>query len=191
MKAVFLRTSTLLLAASLAACSTTRGGADQRGGIDVTTSHLGQPVARAQVAVEPFNAADGNNPEFRTHSAAVAAQLARLGWTVANTVGTSEQVALVNVEQGRREDLVRRSQMVGGAAGASAPAAAGSGEMVATMLSVSIKRRSDGTLFWQGNAVSEPGAGISAADRGATVQKLAAALFRDFPGESGRTIRVR
>jgi hypothetical protein len=37
----------------------------------------------------------------------------------------------------------------------------------------------------------EARAGTDLASPGAAVDRLAAALFRDFPGESGRTIRVR
>jgi hypothetical protein len=55
-----------------------------------------------------------------------------------------------------------------------------------TRLIVRIERRSDGTVIWEGRA--ETGA---AADPAASVQRLAAALFRDFPGASGRTITVR
>jgi hypothetical protein len=60
--------------------------------------------------------------------------------------------------------------------------------MVATMLDVRIQRRSDGSVFWQGRAIAETPAGAARAE---TVGRLAEALFRDFPGESGRTIRVR
>ena len=58
--------------------------------------------------------------------------------------------------------------------------------------SVRIQRRSDATVAWEGRAEMRGArrqrrrrAAAAAADR------LAAALFRDFPGESGRTIRVR
>jgi hypothetical protein len=61
-------------------------------------------------------------------------------------------------------------------------------DAVATLLDVRIQRRSDGSVFWQGRAVTETAAGTP---RPAIVERLAAALFRDFPGESGRTIRVR
>jgi hypothetical protein len=59
---------------------------------------------------------------------------------------------------------------------------------VATLLDVRIQRRSDGSVFWQGRAVTETAAGTP---RAQVVERLAEALFRDFPGESGRTIRVR
>jgi hypothetical protein len=57
---------------------------------------------------------------------------------------------------------------------------------MATMLEVRIKRRSDGSVVWEGRAISDDGG-----DRVAAVEKLSDALFRDFPGDSGRTIRTR
>jgi len=83
MKTGFLRSFPLLLAAGLAACAS--GGDKERpagGGVDVARFHLGETVARAQIAVEPFDKADANRPEFPAYAAAVSRQLSRLGWTV-------------------------------------------------------------------------------------------------------------
>ena len=185
MKAVFLSASALLLGAALASCSTTGGGEEAQRGMEVTRVHLGQPVARGRIAVEAVDAADANMPEFGSYSAAVGAQLSRLGWTVVTAAGQSEQVALVDVEQGTRGALQARGMRTGAGA---APAATGSAsDAQATMLEVSIKRRSDGSVIWEGRALSEAGA----SGRTAAVQRLSEALFRDFPGESGRTIRTR
>jgi hypothetical protein len=186
MKAVFLRSCILLLAASLTACSTT-GGPRAAGGAEVTTSHLGQPIARGQISVEAFDPADANLPEFRNYAASVAQQLTRLGWTVVNTTGRSEQVALIDVQQGSRAGLAGHVN-VGGGAAAGGGASAGS---VATLLEVRMRRRSDGTVMWEGRAISEAQANSAGAQRTAAVDTLAAALFRDFPGVSGRTIRAR
>ena len=185
MKAVFLSASALLAAGSLAGCATTGGGEVARGGTEVTRVHLGQPVARGRIAIEAFDAADANMPEFSSYAAAVGAQLSRLGWTVVTAAGQGEQVALVDVEQGSRGALQGRGMRTGAAA---APGAAGpASEAQAVMLEVSIKRRSDGSVIWEGRALSEAGR----SSRTAAVQTLSAALFRDFPGESGRTISTR
>jgi hypothetical protein len=185
MKAVFLRTCTLFLAASLAACSTTGGGGDAAGGPEVTTTHLGQQIARGPIAVEAFDQADANNPEFGSYASSVAQQLTRLGWTVVTPPTRSEQVALVDVQQGSRASLASRIGVPGAAA------AAGASANLATSLDVRIRRRSDGSVIWEGRAVSDAPASSAAAGRPAAVQALAAALFRDFPGISGRTIRAR
>jgi hypothetical protein len=178
MKAVFLTPLAALIA--LAGCSTTGGGSGGTSGADVTRFHLGQPVARASIAIEPFEAANANNPEYRSYLTAVGHELGRLGWNVVNTIGQSEQVALVDVTQGTA------SRMRVGAAGGVRPT-----DAMATQLEVRIKRRSDGTVFWEGRAADVARAPASPEQRMAAVQRLASALFRDFPGESGRTIRTR
>ena len=192
MKTAFVRSAPLLLAAALAACA--GGGARERpvaGGVDVARFHLGEPVARAQIAIEPFDKADGNRPEFPAYSAAVARQLTRLGWTVVPTTTQSEQIALIDLEQGSREAVAALSAARIGRGVAGAAPAGTSADVTASLLEVAIRRRSDGTVFWEGRAVDEAPTGSAEAARTAVVERLAGALFRDFPGESGRTIRVR
>lgn len=174
----------LAAALALAGCAGLRGGsggASAAGAVDVTRTHLGQVFTRAQIAVEPVNAADANDPEFRAFAAAVERQLARWGYAIAANRPASEQIARVSVSQGSRAALTTGW-----------PAGLGPGSReansLATMLDVRIQRRSDGTAVWQGRAVTEAPPGTP---RGPLVERLAQALFRDFPGESGRTIRVR
>jgi len=172
----------LAVALALAGCQTSRGGGGSAAGaVDVTRTHLGGQIARAQIAVEPVNAADVNNPEFGAFADAVERHLVRHGYTIAANRPASEQIARVTVSQGSRAALTTGW-----------PAGLGQGSrqsnVVATLLDVRIQRRSDGTVFWQGRAVTEAAAGTP---RQAIVERLAEALFRDFPGESGRTIRVR
>jgi hypothetical protein len=193
MKTAFLRSAPLLLAAALAACAS-GGGKKERpaaGGVDVARFHLGEPVARAQIAIEPFDKADANRPEFPAYAAAVGRQLSRLGWTVVPSTTQSEQIALVDLEQGSREAIAALSAArIGRGVSGTAPAGT-SANVTATLLEVAIRRRSDGTVFWEGRAVDEAPTGSSGASRTAAVERLAGALFRDFPGESGHTIRVR
>ena len=188
MKAVFLRGLILAAAASLTGCASLPlglgGGATP---IDVTRFHLNQPVAKARIAVEPMEAADRNNPEFLAYQAAVARQLARQGWTVVPSREQSEQLALIDVEQGSRAALTQRATIGGGAR---LGAGTGASDLITTLLEVSIRRRSDATVFWEGRADLETPAGTRGANRAAAVERLAEALFRDFPGESGRTIRL-
>lgn len=192
MKTAFLRSAALLLAASLTACA--GGGRKERpagGGVDVARFHLGEPVARAQIAIEPFDKADSNRPEYPAYAAAVGRQLTRLGWTVVPTMSQSEQVALIDLEQGSREAVAAMSAArIGRGLSATVPAGTSAG-ITATLLEVAIRRRSDGTVFWEGRAVGEARTGTAEAVRTTAVERLAEALFRDFPGESGRTIRVK
>ena len=200
MKAVFLHLGAAAAALSLSACATTEREAPSQ----VTRFHLGQPVARAQIAIEAFDPADQNSLEFRSYADAVARELTRLGWTVVGST-QSEQVALINVEQGSREALAQRSPVSIGVGGSTGGWGSGVGvglgvgipiggsrsrEIVATQLEVRIKRRSNGEVFWEGRAMTEARADAPLAQRTLAVEKLADALFRDFPGESGRTISV-
>jgi len=200
MKAVFVRGSLLFLAAALAGCQSS-GGSNRP--VDVTSFHLGQPIARGQIAVETFAVPDAGGPEFKLYADEVARELSRLGWQLTDTVGQSEQVALVRIEQSAYVDHPGSpvSVGVGGGTGGWGGGGVGGGvafdlsgrphELVMTTLQVRIKRRSDGTVFWEGRAV-----GVARPDRpegqpAAIAVRLAEAMFRDFPGESGRTISVR
>jgi hypothetical protein len=193
MKTAFLRNGALALAAALAACTTAGGGGGanvRAGGVEVGRFHLGEPIAHAQIAVEPFDRADAASPDFAAASVAVARQLQRLGWTVVNTSGQSEQIALVALQSGSREAIAARSAARVGRGFASGPASTAPGGN-ATLLEVAIRRRSDGTVFWEGRALSDARPGSAEPVGAAAADRLAAALFRDFPGESGRIIRVK
>ena len=191
MKTTFLRSGALILVLSLAACASGGGKKPAAGGIDVARFHLGEPVARAQIAVEPFDKADANRPEFPTYAAAVGRQLTRLGWTVVPSTTQSEQIALIDLEQGSREAVAALSAArIGRGLSATVPEGT-SANVTASLLEVAIRRRSDGTVFWEGRAVGESRTDSPEAARTAVVERLAEALFRDFPGESGRTIRLK
>jgi hypothetical protein len=197
------RLGALFALALVAGCATD----DVSSGASITRFHLGQPIARAQIVVEPVDPRDAGSLEFSQVSASVARELTRLGWTVSQDNARSEQVALVGVTQQSREagrgsglsigigggtgSYGRRSG-VGVGAGATIPVGgSGASQVVATQLSVRIQRRSDATVAWEGRAMAEARAGTPLATRGGAAGRLAEALFRDFPGESGRTIRVR
>ena len=189
MKTASLRFATLLLAASVTACAS--GRQESAGGMEVARFHLGDPVARSQIAIEPFDRADAARPGFPAYAAAVARQLTRLGWTVVGAGNRSEQVALIDVEQGSREAIAALAAARIGRGVAATSAAGNAANLTATLLEVGIRRRSDGTMFWEGRAVAEAPTGSSQAAAAAAVEKLAEGLFRDFPGESGRPIRLK
>ena len=172
----------------------------------VTRFHLGQPIARSVIAIEPSDPADASSLEFDAVADAVARELTRLGWAVEKRNARSEQVAVVSVSQESRIAPRRgglsigigggtgsygRRSGVGVGGGVSVPVGRTTNELVATQLAVRIQRRSDATVAWEGRADYEARAGTPDAARAAAANRLAAALFRDFPGESGRTIRVR
>jgi hypothetical protein len=188
--------------ALVAGCATD----DMVTGASVTRFHLGQPIARGPIAIESVDPRDNNSLEFQAISAPIARELARLGWTVVPN-NASEQVAAISLTQQPRE-AVRRSGVsigigggtggygrhggVGVGGGVSVPlGGSGTNVVIGSQLSVRIQRRSDATVAWEGRAQTEARAGTPLASRAGAADRLAAALFRDFPGESGRTIRVR
>ncbi|SNS82302.1 protein of unknown function [Sphingomonas laterariae] len=170
----------------------------------VTRFHLGQPLARGEIVVEPLNPAMANSLEFRDQAEAVSAELARLGFRLAPGISRSELVAVVAVTQGFRDEMSGGSGMSVGIGGGSYGGGVGIGggvsfpigksnsrQMVLTELAVQLKRRSEGTVVWEGRARSEARAGTPYAEPSATVRRLASAMFKDFPGESGRTVTVK
>ncbi len=203
MKKSLFRLTVLLAATALAAgCATDQGmGVQQRA--SVTRFHLNQPAARGEISVESVDPRAANSLEFTQIAAPVERELTRLGWTVARGNARSEQVALIRLDQigregGRGSGLsigigggsFGRSSGVGVGVGGTVPLG-GAGTIVASELSVRIQRRSDATVAWEGRAQLEARAGSPLADPRAAADRLAWALFQDFPGESGRTIRIR
>ena len=63
-------------------------------------------------------------------------------------------------------------------------------ELIASELSVRITDRATGSTIWEGRAQLDGAVGEKEASPAATASRLAAALFKGFPGESGRTIKV-
>jgi hypothetical protein len=191
-----------LTASMLSSCAMDMGGGVATD-VAATRFHLGQPIARGEIRVEGGEAVDMGAPEMVVLAVPVERELTRLGWTVARGNARSEQVAVVRLRQGRRAASSGSGLSIGigggtggyrsgvsGGVGATIPLG-GSGPIVISELSVRIQRRSDGSVAWEGRAVTEARETSPLASPQAAADRLAAALFRDFPGESGRTIRVR
>lgn len=171
----------LALAALATGCAAV-GGSQSPRGISVTRTHLGGEIARGEVAVEPRFATQVAGGAYRPEFAAtVADELRALGFTPAATPAASEFIATVDVAAGTQAALFARAPGTPGSV--AAPTA------LATQLTVGLVRRSDGSIVWRGRAVAPSRAGGTISP--ATVQSLARAMFRDFPGETGRTITVR
>jgi hypothetical protein len=59
-----------------------------------------------------------------------------------------------------------------------------------TSLNVRILRTGDRLVIWEGRAVQRGALNSPAAQPGIASSKLAAALFKDFPGTNGETVTV-
>lgn len=190
-----LRIAALCLIGAAAACTT---GVPR--GTEVTRFHLGEPIAAQNINVEPANPADENSLEFQTYSEIVTGELARLGFD-RTPLEEAEMIAVIDVLRDTHFESARPSPVSIGIGGGSFGRSGGvglgvstgvggsrGGEVMMTMLDVKLKRRSEGTTVWEGRAVRADRPEDT--DRRAVVARLAAALFQDFPGESGRTITV-
>lgn len=130
---------------------------------------------------------------------AVAREMQRVGY--AERMSASDVTAEVRVTSERYEPQ-RRSPVSVGVGGSTGSYGSGVGlgvginlaggpkAQVETMLAVRIIRRSDNLVIWEGKAVQVAKAGSPAAQPGIAASKLAEAMFKDFPGVSGETIRV-
>lgn len=194
-----------IAAAGLAACTTTGSLPPTQ----VVRYHLGEPIARGTVRVDPLSGSGPASLEFKTYAAAVQTQLLRIGYAAPAPGAQPEFVAVVDFRRSTFAGPDRGSPVSiglggGGYSGGYRGGGVGLGggisfpvgrrrptEMVGTELAVTIKRRADLSPIWEGSARSA--APLSAPDAVAAAQadKLAAALFTGFPGESGRTIEVK
>ena len=190
-------------AAALAGCATTSSLPPT----EVIRYHLGQPIARGTIAVEPMSGGAPASLEFKTYAAAVETELLKVGYTLPPQGATPEYVATVAFTRTSREGPPRQSPVSigiggGGFSGGGRRGGGGFGlgggigfpigksrstEVLVAELAVTIKRRADQSPVWEGKAqgISD----IKGADQQAG--RLARALFTGFPGESGRTITVR
>ncbi len=187
----------------LLALATLQGCVAPVGPVEVTRFHLPDTSTLGQgtISVEPAPGQDGESTEFRSYATAVERQLATVGYRLAAGAG-SRQVALVKLErQTWRPERTRGpvSVGVGGSAGSwGTGAGVGVGidlsgpppQQVETTLAVAIKERAAGTRLWEGRASFTVRASSPLASTQLGAPKLAEALFKDFPGQSGETIRI-
>lgn len=197
-------------ALGLAGCETAGGGARP---VQVTRFHLAEPIAPGSFAVEPGPVIGAGSPlgpdslETQSYEQAVAQELTAQGFTQAPDLKTAELIVSVSVDRGARPDdrphgaalslgiggaSFGRHTGVGGGVGTTVPVGNHDERfIVGTRMMVQIKRRSEGTVIWEGRAVTEaPGRSPDSAAP-AAISRLAHAIFQGFPGESGRTITVK
>jgi hypothetical protein len=175
--------------------------------VDVTRYHLGQPLERTTVAVEPMTGASQISPEYQLYADAVAAELERLGYVQSRSDMASGYIAAVSFTRASR-GAFREAPPVsiglgGGSISGGRRSAVGVGgglsfgiggktrEVIGSELAVQLRRRSDNTTVWEGRAVTESISGKAGSDPRDAAARLAQALFRDFPGESGVTTTVK
>ncbi len=165
--------------------------------VQVTRFHLGSEIVRAPVALVNV----GNSLERAAYDAAVARELARLGFAAGGT--DARYTFSSEVTRDSRAAAPKRSPIsigigggtgsYGGGVGAGVSFGLGSNknsEIIMTRLSVQLRERGGKGVVWEGRAETTAPSSAPASQPGLAADKLAMALFKDFPGESGRTISV-
>ncbi|GAA0324003.1 hypothetical protein GCM10009087_37870 [Sphingomonas oligophenolica] len=195
-----------LAATGLAGCTTTESGP-----VHVTRYHLGAPLERGTVAVEPAVRGGPASLEFETYGNAVQSELLGQGYSAAAPNAPTQYLAVVSYTNTLREGPPKPPPFTigiggGGYSGGGYHGGGGVGigggvsfpvgkrrsnDLVVTELAVQIRRRSDGTVIWEGRAQTEASEHAAAAQPGVAAAKLAHALFLGFPGESGRSITIK
>ena len=186
-------------AALVGGCTATRNNP-----VEVTRYHLGQPITeRTTVSIEPSTSADQASLEYGVYADAVRIQLEQLGYVSSRSDMASGYIAAVGFKRMNagtyREPPPVSIGLGGGSYGGGRRGGVGVGgglsfgiggktrQAYVVELAVQLRRRSDNSTIWEGKAVTEA-VGDQSPE---TATKLARALFKGFPGESGVTITVR
>ena len=175
------------------------------GPVEVTRFHTPDVSAlgRGTIAIEPAPGQDGSSLEWRTYQAAVERQLGLLGYVPVPPGMTAGQIAQVRLAREQfRPDRAGAPVSVG-VGGSTGTYGSGLGvgiginlsprpaEQVRTELGVIIGNRASGAALWEGRASFAVRSGSPLAGTALGAAKMAQALFKDFPGQSGETIEVR
>lgn len=194
------------IALPLLAAATMLGGCatvPRAGPTDVVRYHLGAAPAPGSFVVEPLSTNSTLSLEYQAYADAVAAEMTRLGFA-RGTGGASAYVAQVSLIRAPAGAVQVRSPLsigigggtggrnVGVGGGLSVPVGGGGvRDVIATTLTVQLLRRADQTVVWEGRAVNQTVSGTPDNETEATAARMAGAMFREFPGESGITTTVR
>lgn len=169
------------------------------------TRFVGQQPSRLGTGTIAVRAAagDGANPlEFAAYEQAVSRQLAQLGYTII-PLERASQVADVRYSRSTSAPQARRSPVSVGVGGSTGSYGSGLGvglginlggkpaQQIGSEIGVIIRDRLSNEALWEGRAHFTASTKSPAAANTAAADKLAAALFSHFPGNSGETVEVR
>ncbi len=173
--------------------------------VSVTRFVAQQPVqlGRGTIAVRAAPGTPGGTLEFSQWQQAVAAELTGLGYQVAPERSVAGQVAELRIERFIDTPERRRGPVNVGVGGSTGSYGSGLGvglgidlsgpppEVTANRLGVTIRDNATGQPLWEGRAEFSASRNSHYASAQSAAQKMAAALFSGFPGESGETIEVK
>ena len=174
------------------------------GPVEVTRFHVPDTarLGRGAVAVEPAPGMVADSLEWRTYAAAVGRQLTLAGYRE-QMAGAGDQVAYVRLRRQTYQPQRNRGPVSVGVGGSTGSYGSGLGlgigidlsgpppEVVETELAVTIKDRASGQALWDGRSSFVVTAKSPLAGSQLGAAKMAEALFKGFPGNSGETIQVK
>jgi len=170
--------------------------------VEVTRFHENDVARQGSIVVVPADPAAASSLEFRTVANAVAASLTRTGFAVRDA-GPSDYEAVVAIDRQTFQPDDRRSPVNVGVGGSTGSYGSGLGvgigidlsgppkPIVATRMRVQLRRGGAQSFFWEGRAEMAAKSTAPAAQPGIAAGRLADAMFRDYPGQSGETITVK
>ncbi len=190
---------------AVAGCTSDRAGSAREGHAQVTRFYLSPAIARANVFVEPLDVSIAGTPRFQVIRGAAEDNLRQAGFRPVPARDAAELVAVVGLTRAIRPELPgsRGSGAsvgfgagggsgysgVGGGLGISFPLGkrrSGNHDVGVDTMTISLRRRSDSTVIWEGRSVGEVRTDRSG-DPADHASFLAHALLFDFPGRSGVT----
>lgn len=181
--------------------------------VEVTRFHNNQPAAwqaGSRYVVDPTPLADPSqnvgsptlSMEWNSYRAAVERQLQLQGLAAAPEGGAAPLKIRIGFDRYERTPAGKRSPVSVGVGGSTGGYGSGVGLGIGLNLGGGPKPTQDLSLFvriddnatgqalWEGRAVTAMPSKAPASQPSLAAAKLAEALFKDFPGESGRTITV-
>jgi len=162
------------------------------------------PGTRYAIATAPVDGPAAGMPsiEWNSYRTAVDQQLQRQGLVAAGSGDRAPLLVRIDFDRSERVSGGGNSPVSVGVGGSTGGYRSGVGLGVGfsfgggprriydLQLSVRIDDAASGNALWEGRAIAAVPAKAPAAQPSLAAAKLADALFKDFPGESGRTISV-
>ncbi len=187
--------SILAFATALAGCQTAIAP------VQVTRFHTIAPGSKADAGSFQISS-PANTLDEATYQEAVIRELQRLGYSAAPVGGPSAFTVSISTKRDIAAAGAARSPVTVGVGGGTGGYGSGIGiglgfnlggkpkDVVITNLSVSIQRMGVAKPIWEGRAEYRAKSGTPGAQPGLAAAKLAASLFANYPGESGKTVIV-
>lgn len=189
---------------SLAGCA---GGA-YTGPVEVTRFVADQPAGLGEGTIALRFTEDLTNETARSaFRAAIGDQLAKLGYTVVSDENAASQIATINTSRASQAASTQQNPVSVGVGGSTGSFGSGLGvglgvnlggggnrsPRVVSQLSVAIivnRDEPDRQNLWEARAQFPTSVDSPYAPLGANARVLAAAVFQDFPGGNGDTVKV-